>query len=120
ERTVVAPSLGADRYLQAARLAGAVIGNSSSGVIEAPMVRTPSVDIGERQAGRLNPAGVIHAAFETDAIRAAIRQALDPSMRRTLADTPPPFGDGQAARRIVEVLERTDLTGLARKPFVDR
>ena len=120
DRTVVVPSLGADLYLQAARLAGAVIGNSSSGVIEAPMVRTPSVDIGDRQAGRLNPPGVVHAAFDTAAIREAIRAALDPALRKALADAPPPFGDGRAAQRIVEVLERADLTGLARKPFVDR
>ena len=120
KRTLVVPSLGADRYLQAARLAGAVIGNSSSGVIEAPMVRTPSVDIGERQAGRLKTPGVIHAAFHSAAIREAIQRALDPALRRSLADSPPPFGDGRAAERIVEVLERFDLTGLARKPFVDR
>ncbi|MBX3478348.1 MAG: UDP-N-acetylglucosamine 2-epimerase (hydrolyzing) [Brevundimonas sp.] len=113
-------SLGARLYLGALTACDAVAGNSSSGVIEAPIAGVPSINVGERQAGRLRPPGVIDAALDAPAIAAAVRQALDPAFRAHTAKAPAPFGDGRAARRIVRVLEATDFAGLARKPFVDR
>jgi UDP-N-acetylglucosamine 2-epimerase (non-hydrolysing) len=96
-----------------------VVGNSSSGVIEAPAAGTPSVNVGDRQAGRLKPASVIDCANTPEAIAAALGRALDPAFREAAGQQPPPFGDGHAADRIVEILERTDFQGLARKTFVD-
>ncbi|WP_333592002.1 UDP-N-acetylglucosamine 2-epimerase [Brevundimonas sp.] len=112
-------SLGARRYLAALTACDAVAGNSSSGVIEAPIAGVPCVNVGERQAGRLRPPGVIDAPLAPEAITAALRRALSPAFRAEAAQVPPPFGDGRAAERIVAVLEATDFTGLARKPFVD-
>jgi UDP-N-acetylglucosamine 2-epimerase (non-hydrolysing) len=119
ERVIVRASLGSSLYLSALRLCGAVVGNSSSGVIEAPAAGAPSVNIGDRQKGRLRPLGVIDCATDAPAIAEAIGRALDPDLRPAMRSAPPPFGDGQAARRIVEVLETTDWTGLGCKPFVD-
>jgi UDP-N-acetylglucosamine 2-epimerase len=96
-----------------------VAGNSSSGVIEAPIAGVACVNVGERQAGRLRPPGVIDAPLAPKAITAALRRALSPAFRAETAQVPPPFGDGRAAERIVAVLETTDFAGLARKPFVD-
>lgn len=113
-------SLGARGYAAALTACDAVVGNSSSGVIEAPAGGVPSVNVGARQDGRLKPGSVIDCALEPGAIRVALSQALTPAFRETARSQPPMFGDGTAGRRIVDILERTDLTGLARKPFVDR
>lgn len=112
-------SLGARLYLAALTACDAVAGNSSSGVIEAPIAGVPSVNVGERQAGRLRPPGVIDAPLDAGAIAGGLKQALDPVFRTGTANTPPPFGDGHAADRIVAVLETADLRGLARKLFRD-
>ncbi len=61
ERADLVTSLGREGYLAAVRNAAVVVGNSSSGVIEVPVLGVPSVDIGDRQAGRIHPATVIHA-----------------------------------------------------------
>lgn len=108
-------SLGARLYLAALTACDAVAGNSSSGVIEAPIARAPSVNVGERQAGRLRPPGVIDAPLDQDAIAAALARALEPNLRIQLAAAPPPFGDGDAAGRIVAILEAADLRLLTRK-----
>jgi UDP-hydrolysing UDP-N-acetyl-D-glucosamine 2-epimerase len=113
-------SLGARRYAAALTACDAVVGNSSSGVIEAPAAGVPSVNVGDRQSGRLKPASVIDCANTPDAVAAALACGLDPAFRDAARKRPAPFGDGRAADRIVEVLERTDFGGLARKPFVDR
>lgn len=113
-------SLGAEGYLRAVTACDAVVGNSSSGVIEAPAAGTPSVNVGARQDGRIKPPSVIDCALEPAAIADALRRAMTPGARAAAQSQPPPFGDGQAGRRIVDVLERTDFRALKRKPFVDR
>lgn len=99
--THLSDSLGQTRYLSLMKVADAVIGNSSSGLYEAPALGTPAVDIGDRQAGRPAAATVVHAEPEAGAIAAAIRTALA-SPRRT-GETP--FGDGRSAGRIVDILK---------------
>jgi UDP-hydrolysing UDP-N-acetyl-D-glucosamine 2-epimerase len=116
----VIESLGAQGYLRALMACDAVVGNSSSGVIEAPAAGTPSVNVGLRQDGRLKPSSVIDCPLEPAAIADAIRRAIAPGFKTAAQSQPPPFGDGRAGQRIVEVLQGTDFAGLARKPFVDR
>lgn len=120
DRAFARASLGARRYMQAMRLCDAVIGNSSSGVIEAPALRVPSVNVGDRQKGRLRPPGVIDCPTEAPAVAEAIARATAPALRASLAEAPAPFGDGRAADRIVEILARTDFAALLPKPFVDQ
>ena len=112
-------SLGARRYAAALTACDAVIGNSSSGVIEAPAAGVPSVNVGDRQAGRLRPPSVIDCAGTPDAVAKGLARALDPAFRAAARRQPPPFGDGHAAERIVAVLEGVDFAGLARKSFID-
>src|SRR5262249_14009919 len=76
DRVVLRNSLGQGLYLSVMALAEAVIGNSSSGVIEAPIMKVPTVNIGERQRGRMMPSSVICCPAEAGAIEAAIRQAM--------------------------------------------
>ena len=74
-------SLGRLRYLSAMRHTVAVVGNSSSGVLESPSFQVPAVDIGSRQGGRLRADNVLHVAPRAEAITAAIRQTLTPEFR---------------------------------------
>jgi len=103
------PSLGRVRYLDVLNQADCMVGNSSSGLIEAASFRLPVVNIGERQRGRVAPANVLHAAAETDAVAAAWTKALSPEFRAGLADLSNPYGDGHAVERILAVLGGIDL-----------
>jgi len=95
-------SLGQHRYLSLMAQADAVVGNSSSGLYEAPSLRVPTVDIGERQRGRLAAASVLHCAPE----RAAIADTIHRALAFDCSDVVNPYGDGDSARRIVDVLRR--------------
>jgi UDP-hydrolysing UDP-N-acetyl-D-glucosamine 2-epimerase len=93
-------SLGQLRYLSLMARADAVVGNSSSGLYEAPSLQVPTVDIGERQRGRLAADSVLHCAPERAAIAATIRRALELDCSAVVN----PYGDGHSAGRIVKVL----------------
>jgi UDP-hydrolysing UDP-N-acetyl-D-glucosamine 2-epimerase len=109
-------SLGSQRYFSALVHCDLVIGNSSSGVMEAPSFRIPTVNIGDRQARRPRAASVIDCAPTPDAIEGAIREGLAMDCNRVES----PFGDGTAAERIVGALAAIDCPErLVRKSFVD-
>ena len=111
-------SLGRVRYLSAMAVCDVVVGNSSSGIIEAPSFHKPTVDIGDRQAGRARADCVIHAVPERAIISSAITRALSDEGRRTAAECVNPYGDGRAAEKIVAAL--ADAEGLTtRKRFRD-
>ena len=77
-----------------------VIGNSSSGVLEAPSFGVPTVDIGDRQKGRERAASVFHAAPDRGAIAAAIAAGLERGRQATVN----PYGDGESSRRFAEII----------------
>lgn len=118
-RCAVVASLGRVRYVSVLGLVDGVIGNSSSGLIEAPSFAIGTVNIGSRQDGRLRASTVVDCPMTTDAIVAAIRRILSPAFRIESANAVNPFGDGHAAERMVAVLERTDFSTLLDKHFVD-
>ena len=93
-------SLGQLRYLSLMAQVDAVVGNSSSGLYEAPSLGVPTVDVGDRQKGRLPAAPVGHGPAEPTAIVDAIRKAFE----MDCAGVENPYGDGDSARRIVEIL----------------
>ena len=113
----VVGSLGHHRYLSALSVADAVIGNSSSGLIEAPAFAVPTIDIGDRQKGRLRADSVIHCPPQEHAILAAIAQALSARFRARCQSQTPPYGKGGASGRIKNVLKSFDLAGHALKSF---
>lgn len=112
-------SLGQLRYLSAMRLSAGVIGNSSSGLIEAPTFRVGTVNIGDRQTGRLKAGSVIDCAPQRTAIEAALDELFSPLFQAALAGVKNPYGDGGAADRIVEVLQEHPLDVLHKKRFHD-
>lgn len=96
-------------YWSLLHAAAALVGNSSSGIMESPSLALPCVNIGDRQAGRERSANILDAPAETSAIRVALTTALAPEFRESLAGMSSPYGDGHAAERIVEILRRVPL-----------
>jgi len=102
-------NLGDRLYLSLLKHADAMVGNSSSGLIEAPSFALPVVNVGSRQRGRLRGGNVVDVAPRRDDIVRGIRTALAPDLRRRLDGQPNPYGDGRAASRIVAVLREVAL-----------
>lgn len=111
-RRFLLSDLTADQYLRFARNAAAVVGNSSSGIIECPTLGVPTVNIGSRQRGRLQGPSIFNAGHDADDIAQAIRKALDYT-----GPYANPYGGPGASRRIAEVLETIDLRGVREKPW---
>lgn len=118
-RVATLVNLGQVRYLSLLCEADVVLGNSSSGILEAPTARTPTINIGDRQRGRLKAPSVIDCDESTDAISAAIERALSPGFQEIAAAGKTLFGEGGASRRIKQVLKETPLDGILLKRFYD-
>lgn len=101
---LVIQSLGVLRYLSAVKYAKLVIGNSSSGIYEAPALGTPTINIGDRQKGRMMAESVICCAPEHTAIVDAMNAALDDTFQTTALHVKSPFGDGTTSDQIVNIL----------------
>jgi UDP-N-acetylglucosamine 2-epimerase (non-hydrolysing)/GDP/UDP-N,N'-diacetylbacillosamine 2-epimerase (hydrolysing) len=107
-------SLGQLRYLSALSHVDAVVGNSSSGLYEAPSFKKPTVNIGDRQKGRLQAISIINCVPEATVIAAAIKAAFALDCSNTIN----PYGDGESSSRIVSVLKRIGApTSLLKKRF---
>lgn len=105
-RVIAIPSLGQQRYLSAIKHASAVIGNSSSGIIEVPSFNTPTVNIGQRQLGRLAAESVFHCDNSYDAIVNAIDKAVTADIGENINN---PYGQGDASRKIIDILKSANL-----------
>jgi len=112
-------SLGQRNYLSAMKYAASVVGNSSSGIIEAPAMKVPTVNIGDRQRGRIRAATVIDCEEDRKSIGAAIETALDPEFLEIAKKSHYPYGSPGAARRIRETLAATDFSNILMKQFYD-
>jgi len=113
-------NLGQLKYYSLLAQADLMVGNSSSGIWEAPGFHLPVVNVGGRQRGRLKAANVIDVRVDANAIYNAIRRGLEPSFRTSLSNLQNPYGDGQAAPRIVDTLKHIELgPRLLQKRFID-
>ena len=111
-------NLGTEMYFSMMALAAAMVGNSSSGIIEAPSFRLPVVNIGTRQRGRVRGQNVLDVGYGREEIAAGIRRALSPEFRASLRDSRSPYGESGASARIVERLKSVPLDArLIRKRF---
>jgi UDP-hydrolysing UDP-N-acetyl-D-glucosamine 2-epimerase len=86
------------------KVADVLLGNSSSGIMETPALRLPTINVGRRQQGRERARNIIDVAAHADDILAAVAHALAPEFRGSLAGMDNPYGDGHAGERIAEVL----------------
>lgn len=113
------PSLGQLRYLSCMKYVDGIIGNSSSGLTEAPSMGIGTINIGDRQKGRLSASSVINCKPTLESIRDAINRLYDPVFQSSLVNTINPYGNGGAAEKIVQVLKSHRLEGLLKKTFYD-
>jgi UDP-N-acetylglucosamine 2-epimerase (non-hydrolysing)/GDP/UDP-N,N'-diacetylbacillosamine 2-epimerase (hydrolysing) len=118
-RVVISSSLGQLNYLSALKHCAAVVGNSSSGIVEAPALKRPTVNIGPRQNGRLKAASVIDCSPNRASIRDAIGRAISPDFARVAAGAQSLYGSCDATSQIHALLKRLDLTRHAAKRFHD-
>lgn len=112
-RVLAIPSLGQKRYLSAVKHAAAVVGNSSSGIIEVPSFKVPTVNIGERQRGRL----AAESVFSCPSTTAAIIETLQLGLKSDLTQVVNPYGKGKASEAILKQLKAADLSVV--KTFYD-
>jgi UDP-N-acetylglucosamine 2-epimerase (non-hydrolysing) len=103
--TVIVDSVGATVYRSLMATSRIMVGNSSSGIIEAASFRLPVVNVGARQDGRERPANVLDVPYRRELVAAAVRHADEPAFRAGL-DGQNPYGDGKAADRAVTALRR--------------
>jgi UDP-hydrolysing UDP-N-acetyl-D-glucosamine 2-epimerase len=118
DRAHLFTSLGSERYWIALRLADAVVGNSSSGILEAPAVGVPSVNIGDRQKGRLRAATIIDCPADSGAILASLKRVFEGRFRPDPV-LEPPYGRGGASEAIAGTLRKINLRAAFPKYFHD-
>lgn len=106
-KSYIFENLKREDYLGFLRGATCLVGNSSSGVLEAPSFKTPAVNLGRRQDGRIQGKNVINAPFEITEIVEAIRRAASADFRRVLANSVNPYGDGRSSEKIIKILSET-------------
>ncbi|KJS31505.1 MAG: UDP-N-acetylglucosamine 2-epimerase [Desulfatitalea sp. BRH_c12] len=112
-------SLGQIRYLSLLKYARCVVGNSSSGIVEAPSLRIPCINVGDRQKGRASCDAVIHCRAERSAVGRALRTALSPSFAQVMATTRNPYEKAHTTQTILKIIERFDSANMGMKAFHD-
>ncbi len=113
-------SLGQLRYLSALQFCDAVVGNSSSGIIEAPSFKIPTVNIGDRQKGRTHAESVIDCGYSKEDIEAALQKALSSEFRNKIANIRNPYEGQNTSYEIVRIISEALKNGIdARKKFYD-
>lgn len=113
-------SMGQQRYLSVMKIADAVVGNSSSGIIEAPSFNIPTVNIGDRQKGRKQAETVINCVPNEEMIREALAVALSPAFRERIENSINPYGDGNVSEKIMKVIRRVLMSEISlKKTFYD-
>ena len=119
-KAVCFTSLGQLRYLSALQYVDAMIGNSSSGIVEAPSFKIATVNIGDRQRGRIMAESVIQCDSSSQDIEAAINKAISSEFKTLLKTVENPFkGVDAPSEEIVKVLKSIDLEDILKKPFYD-
>ncbi len=117
ESTVVVDALGARLYLGVMQLSDVVVGNSSSGIVEAPAFGVPTVNVGDRQKGRIRGPSIIDVPADVQATKRALVQALSRDFRETVRSGASIFGDGSAADRMLAILSDWEIPVPPRKAF---
>ena len=119
QRAKIFTSMGQLLYLSAIKNMDIVIGNSSSGITEAPSFCKPTVNIGQRQRGRLKADSIIDCAEKAETIVAAIKKGLSSEFKNVLKNTKNPYGSGNASLKIKEYLKKASLENILMKKFYD-
>ena len=117
ERAVAFTSLGIKRYLSVIKYVAAVIGNSSSGIIEAPSLGIPTLNIGDRQKGRVICNSIINCHSDKDSIRKGFKRVLSKEMAEIAKEVHNPYEKENTAQSICNIIRSYPLNNLAQKSF---
>lgn len=112
-------SLGSQKYLSAMKYADAVIGNSSSGILETPTFRVPTVNIGDRQKGRVQAECAINCLPKKDEIIKSIQRAISRDFRESIRDISNPYEKKDTAENIKNIIKDSELEDIVKKKFYD-
>lgn len=110
-------SLGQLRYLSCIAQVDGVLGNSSSGLLEVPVFKKGTINIGDRQRGRLQASSVINSQPNRAAITAALQRLYSDDFQSSLRTVSNPYGQGGASEKIIAALRKSDFSGLTKKQF---
>tara|TARA_Y100000746_G_scaffold618_1_gene545 strand:- start:6265 stop:7419 length:1155 start_codon:yes stop_codon:yes gene_type:complete len=117
DRVLLVKSLGQLRYISLLAHCEVVVGNSSSGLIEAPSLKKPTVNIGSRQSGRISGDTVIHSDEDLSSISNSLEQAMTQDFKDLCNRSHNPYGDGGSSKKIVNIIKDFPLDGLLFKKF---
>ncbi|MBM9501943.1 UDP-N-acetylglucosamine 2-epimerase (hydrolyzing) [Leptospira sp. 201903071] len=112
-------SLGSLKYFSCLQFVDGVVGNSSSGLLEVPFFKKGTVNIGDRQKGRLRAASVIDSATDKRSILNSILALYEPEFLKSLNSISNPYGNGGATKKIIDILESLELSNITSKKFYD-
>ena len=118
-RAVSFMSMGQQLFLSALRFVDFIVGNSSSGIIEMPSFKNGTINIGDRQRGRVKASSVLDCAPRKESILAAIEVLGSKEFQTELKKVKNPYGEGGTSSRIKKVLKNYDLNGIVKKSFYD-
>jgi GDP/UDP-N,N'-diacetylbacillosamine 2-epimerase (hydrolysing) len=118
-KAIAFTSLGQLKYLSTLQFVDAVVGNSSSGIIEAPSFKIGTINIGDRQKGRIRSNSIIDCHPSKQGIRNAIRMLYSQRFQGCLKSVISPYGDGNSTEKIIKIIKRYNLTDILKKSFYD-
>jgi len=119
DNTISFTSMGQLNYLSALQFMDAVVGNSSSGLLEAPSFKIGTIDIGDRQKGRTKANSVINCSPEKEDISKSLGRLYSKDFQNIVKNTKNPYGSGGASKKIISTIKDINLKGILKKPFYD-
>jgi len=119
EKSICFTSLGQLRYLSALEYVDAMVGNSSSGLVEAPSFKIGTLNIGDRQKGRIMANSVIDCNSDIDSINNGFKKLYSSDFKNILVNATNPYGEGGASKKIKEVIKDINLENILKKSFYD-
>ncbi len=119
EKSTLFASLGSLRYLSVMKQVTAVVGNSSSGILEAPSAGTASINIGDRQKGRIQAESIVNCSSQKEDIIRAFQKLQSEEFRNKLNDITNPYGNGNASNQIIGIFKSLSSDKLSQKTFYD-
>lgn len=119
EKSALFASLGSLRYLSVMKQVTAVVGNSSSGILEAPSANTATINIGDRQKGRIQAESIVNCSTQKEDILQAFQKVQSEDFRNKLNDITNPYGKGNASNQIIGIFKLISVDKLSQKTFYD-
>ena len=119
DNTIAFKSMGQLNYLSALKFMDAVVGNSSSGLIEAPSFKIGTIDIGDRQKGRIKANSIISCSPNKESLDSALVKLYSREFQDIINNVDNPYGKGGASKKVLKVIKDTSLENIVKKSFYD-